>query len=130
MAVSAISSSSAGYQADPNNFRQQLAQLLNSIKSGDLPDAQEAYSELSQNPATSRIDPNSPLGQALGQIGQSLQANDLNGAQQALASLQQAQSAHHHRHHHGGGSTSNAAETPATPASDPNAAGNAVNLIA
>jgi hypothetical protein len=106
MTVSGISSSPANtYQNNPvNEFRQTFADLVKSIKSGDLQSAQQAYASLAQlqsNGAGPPANANSPFNQALSQIGQALQNGDISGAQQALAALaQQAQGSHHHHHHH------------------------------
>ena len=136
MAISAISGSATSYQpvTQQSEFRQDFRKLINSITSGDLSGAQQAYSALTQaqdagqGPAS---DPNSPFAQAINQIGQALQNGDLSGAQQALASLsQQAQGAHHHHHHHHGGSSpSDASAVAAT--STTNGTGNSgVDLLA
>ena len=112
MSISGISSSTtnpnqpAGSQT---NFRQSLNQLFSAVSSGNLPDAQQAYSTLSELQSSGEgpsPTSNTPLAQTLNQIGQSLQNGNLSGAQQALASLQQTQQAHgghHHHGHHGGG---------------------------
>jgi hypothetical protein len=50
----------------------------------------------------------------LQQIGNALDSNDLDGAQKALATLQQQQRAHgHHHHHHGGVSSQNSTDSSA-----------------
>jgi hypothetical protein len=66
-----------------------------------------------------------PFAQALAQIGKDLQSKDLDGAQQALSSLQQQQQARgHHRHHHGGISQSENS----TDANDPNSDADTVSI--
>jgi hypothetical protein len=106
MTVSGISSSPAkNYQNNPvNDFRQTFADLVKSIKSGDLQGAQQDYASLTQLQNNGQGPPansNSPLNQALSQIGQALQNGDISGAQQVLSTLaQQAQGTHHHHHHH------------------------------
>jgi hypothetical protein len=66
--------------------RQSFVALANSLNSGDLSGAQQAYSSLSQ---TQRFaNPNGPFAQAMGQIGEALQGGDLAAAQRALSSLQ------------------------------------------
>jgi hypothetical protein len=140
MAVSGISSSSVNaYQpSQQDSFRQQFLQLANSLNSGDLSGAQQAYASLTQTQqqGNTQIDPNSPFGKALTQIGQALQSGDLSGAQQALSSLKQqgTQGAHHHHHHRQGSSsttTSNSSTTSATSAaSTSSATGSSVNLTA
>jgi hypothetical protein len=66
--------------------RQSFVALVNSLNSGDLPGAQQAYSSLSELPRFAN--PNGPFTQAMDQIGQALQSGDLAAAQQALSSLQ------------------------------------------
>ena len=104
-------------------------QLLQAIKSGDLNAAQSAYDALTasqaQSGTTSTSDSSSSSGssksnfqQFLQQIGADLSNNDIQGAQQALSSLEtQAKGTHHH--HHGGGqgltsATANSASTTGT----------------
>jgi len=114
MAVSGISSATASnsQSANSQNLRQLFMQLVKDIQSGNLDAAKTDYSSLTQLQGSNGGD--GPFSQAMSQIGQSLQSNDISGAQQALASLQQQlQGNHHahHHHHHGGGS----------PPPDPNA---------
>ncbi len=66
--------------------QQSFVALVNSLNSGDLPGAQQAYSSLSQ--LQRFANPNGPFAQAMGEIGQALQSGDLTAAQQALSSLQ------------------------------------------
>ena len=100
MAVSGISSAPANnYQINPaDDFRQTFADLVKTIKSGDLQGAQQAYASLTQLQSNGQGPPantNSPLNKALSQIGQALQNGDISGAQQMLSTLaQQAQGTH------------------------------------
>jgi hypothetical protein len=137
MSISAISNTNVSYYQTTNaqnDPRRAFAQLASAIQSGNLDNAQQAYSTLTDTQASSgqTIDPNSPLGQALSQIGQDLQSGDINGAQQVLSNLQSARGGGHHHHHHGGGSNpvgstdtsgSGLAQTPST-------SGNNVDLSA
>ena len=66
--------------------QQSFVVLVNSLNSGDLPGAQQAYSSLSQLQRFGN--PNGQFAQAMSEIGQALQGGDLTGAQQALSSLQ------------------------------------------
>jgi hypothetical protein len=66
--------------------RQAFVTLVNSVNSGDLAGAQQAYSSLSQ--LQGFADPNGRFAQAMSEIGQALQGGDLTGAQQALSSLE------------------------------------------
>jgi hypothetical protein len=82
------------------------------------PAAQQAYASLTQLQSNGQGPPanaNSPLNQALSQIGQALQNGDISGAQQTLSTLaQQAQGPHHHHHHdHAGSDADSTANAPA-----------------
>jgi hypothetical protein len=66
--------------------RQAFVALANSLNSGDLSAAQQAYSSLSQ--LQRLANPNGQFRQAMNQIGQALQGGDLTAAQQALSSLE------------------------------------------
>jgi hypothetical protein len=103
-------------------------QLLQAIKSGDLNAAQSAYDALTasqdQSGTTSTSDSSSSSSksnfqQFLQQIGADLSNNDIQGAQQALSSLETQAKGTHHHHHGGGGlglasSTANSASTTGT----------------
>jgi len=118
MTISAISSFSASQVSSFQKDRQAFNQLTNALQSGDMTAAQAAYNTLSSSPMAQG---NGPFAQALQQIGKDLQSNDLSGAQNTLAQLQQQQQAHrghHHHHHHGGAS-------PLSTASDPSSSNNA-----
>ena len=115
MSVDSIASSSGAYQPPQSNPLQQLRssfnQLTQSLGSGDLSAAQQAFSALQQNLPPGQQNGSGPFASALQQIGQSLQSGDLSGAQKALASLQQNGKAHHHGHHHHGGTSQTTAGT-------------------
>jgi hypothetical protein len=126
MAISGVSSATPTSFQNPNDPRQQFAQLAKAISSGDLTGAQQAFAQLSQtlgnnsNGSSTAGNSNDPFSQALSSIGQALQSGDINGAQQALASLQQqAQGArgHHHHGHHGGGQSGDANASSTAPSS-------------
>ncbi|MGB6817747.1 MAG: hypothetical protein WBE29_12420 [Pseudolabrys sp.] len=98
------------------DFRQAFSQLANALQSGNL---SAAVGVITCSPGTG------PFAQALAQIGKDLQSKDLDGAQQALSSLQQQQQARgHHRHHHGGISQSQNS----TDANDPNSDADTVSI--
>ena len=105
MAVSGVSLAAPPSFQNPNDPRQQFAQLAKAISSGDLTGAQQAFAQLSQtlgnnSNGSTAGNSNDPVSQALSSIGQALQSGDIGGAQQALASLQQqAQGARGHHHH-------------------------------
>ena len=117
------------------NFRQSLNQLFSAVSSGNLSDAQQAYSTLSdlqssgQGPLPTS---NTPLAQTLNQIGQALQNGSISGAQAALASLQQTQQAHgghHHHGHHGGGvNPATASTTPSSTDADSPSSGSSLDI--
>jgi hypothetical protein len=66
--------------------QQSFVALVNSLNSGDLSGAQQAYSSLSQ--LQRFANPNGQFAQLMSQVGQALQGGDVAGAQQALSSLQ------------------------------------------
>jgi soluble cytochrome b562 len=112
-------SSSGLYQTanEPNSFQQlksEFQQLGQDLQDGNLTQAQQDFSVLTQN-ATGGLQSNSSLAQAFSALGQALQAGNLSAAQQAYSTIQQdvqqgAGQAHHGRHHHhGGGSESSSA---------------------
>jgi hypothetical protein len=126
MAISGVSLAPPASFQNPNDPRQQFAQLAKAISSGDLSAAQQAYAQLSQtlgnNPnGSAGSNSNDPFAQALASIGQALQSGDVGGAQQALASLQQqaqgARGHHHHGHRGGAGQNGDATATNAETAS-------------
>ena len=62
-----------------------------------------AYSQLQSSGQGPSANSNTPLAQALNQIGQDLHNDDVTSARQTLASLQQARGGHHHNGHHAHG---------------------------
>lgn len=118
--VSGLSANSTQATSNQANFRQTFTDLVGALNSGNLSDAQQAYSTRSQLQNSGQgPSPNSstPLAQALNQIGQDLKNGDVTGAQRTLASLQQAQGGHHHHHgHHAhGADASSSSQTTPTP---------------
>ena len=126
MAVSAIASQPITFYqpgGSQSSFRADFNALASAISSGNLADAQQAFSSLSAllgnsgstDTPSSTNSPSStnPFLQALNQIGQALQSGNLSEAQQALSSLQRAGGAHHHRHNHdaAGNETPNQADS-------------------
>jgi hypothetical protein len=67
----------------------QFAQLVRAVNAGDLSAAQKAYDKFTQSPAAdvAQANPNGRIAQALGKIGDALQAGDIAQAQKALAAL-------------------------------------------
>jgi soluble cytochrome b562 len=125
MSISAVSGAATSLlqpASSQQDFRQSFGQLVDALDSGNLSQAQQAYSALSQLGADGQgpaANPNSPFASALNNIGQALQNGDLGAAQQALSSLQQAHGGHHG--HHARGAKPPAAPRPA-PATDVSAA--------
>lgn len=69
--------------------RQSFNQMSQALQSGNLADAQKAFSSLSAN-SPSASDPKNPLAQ----IGKALQSGDIKAAQQAFSTLR---AGHHHQ---------------------------------
>jgi outer membrane protein assembly factor BamD (BamD/ComL family) len=138
MAISGVSPSVSTFQTNQTDPRQLFAQLTSAINSGDLDNAQQIYTQLSQALGGTNANSNNPFDQALNAIGQSLQSGDINGAQQALSSLQQQAQAgrsHHHHGHRGGGApantdTSQSSATQQTSISITATTGTTINLTA
>jgi hypothetical protein len=114
MSVSAILLSSALHPtSSPQNTNQQqrteFQQLTQALQSGNLSNAQQAFSALT-NSATSSGLLSIQLKQDLSKLGSALQSGNLTSARQAYSSVQQnlqssnPMAAHHHRARHGGGS--------------------------
>jgi len=133
MAISSISSAtvSGSQSANSQNMRQLFMQLVNDIQSNNLSAARNDYASLAQLQDSNGGD--GPFSQALSQIGQSLQSNDIAGAQQALASAslqRQLQGNHHaHHHHHLGGGSPPPDPNAIAPADGSNTSPGTINLI-
>lgn len=67
----------------------QFAQLVRAVNAGDLSASQKAYDKFTQSPAAdvAQANPNGRIAQAIGKIGDALQAGDISIAQKALAAL-------------------------------------------
>lgn len=97
-------------QSTPSNFQQiktEFQQLGQDLQSGNLAQAQQDYTTLSQNISGAAQASANPAAQAFAQLGKDLQSGNLQAAQQDYATAQQgsqqsAQQAHGHhgRHHH------------------------------
>jgi hypothetical protein len=115
MSVSEISSSTCLNQVSSpqTNSKQLFQQLGQALKSGNLADAQQAFTALTQNAPNSGQTGQGQLSQDITTLGNALQSGDLTSAQDAFLKLQQdlktAGHAHHHRHHKGMGDSQNAA---------------------
>ncbi len=122
MSVSSVGSISDPYQTASaqkgkySTVSSDFRQLGDALSSGDLAQAQQAFSTL-QSALPSGAS-NTPLGKALGSIGQALQSGNVEDAQQAFTALQQQMQSHRgHHHHHKGGAATQAAGSP-TPNAD------------
>ena len=106
-------SGSANWQQNQQNFQQ----LASALQSGNLGQAQSAYSSLTANLPNggngSQSNSNSPFAQ----LGQALQSGNLQSAQQAFQTLQSQHSGHHHRHGGGGGESGGASASTSSSAS-------------
>jgi outer membrane protein assembly factor BamD (BamD/ComL family) len=146
MSISAISSSHPLNQADSlqkNNQQQrtEFQQLTQALQSGNLTNAQEAFSALTKSATSSGVQ-SLQLTKDLSGLGAALQSGDLSRARQAYSSVQQnlassnPMAVHHHRAHHGGASqilTSgfpDSASSPVSSAANQSAVSQPVNLTA
>jgi DNA-binding FadR family transcriptional regulator len=104
------SSQSSTLQTNFQQRRQAFQQLSQALQSGDLKQAQQAYSTLTQYMPASGPANNSQVSQDFQAIGKALQSGNLADAQTALAAFQKnakaaqqgstAVNSHHHHHHH------------------------------
>lgn len=99
-----------------NNFQSEFQQLGQDLQSGNLTQAQQDYTTLSQNfpnaTQSSANAANNPIAQAFNSLSQDLQSGNLTAAQQDYANIQQdfqqqGSGQVHHHHHHGGGGGGN-----------------------
>jgi hypothetical protein len=129
MSISGVSSSSVSNPLiQQDSQRQQLLALTKAIDSGDLSGAQQAYSDLTSSQNGSGPDPNSPLGQALAQIGKDLQSGDIGAAQQTLTALRS--QVRGHRHHHHAPPPDPSGSTQSGPPAGPSPASNVIDIKA
>lgn len=96
MSVAGISSTNAltqpSFFASFQQRRNDFQELSQALQSGDLANAQTAFTDLSnlnQNSPLAQRFANSQAGKDFAAIGQALQSGDLDGAQQAFATFQQ-----------------------------------------
>jgi len=98
--ISGLDSTQSVYVSPFQNLKSDFSNLSGALASGNLDQAQQAFGKLQNDLAPGAS--NGPLGQALSAVGQALQNGDVEGANQALQSLQvQFQSAKAQGHHHG-----------------------------
>src|SRR5271170_3863815 len=113
MSIAAISSSNPLNQANilQNAYQQpgtQFQQLTQALQSGNLTSAQQAFSALTNNAASSGL-LSVQLAQDLSKLGSALQSGNLSSARDAYSSVQQNLqnsnpiAAHHNRPHYSGG---------------------------
>jgi hypothetical protein len=150
MSVSGISSTTDVTQTDWQSTLSQRQQYFNvlsqALQSGNLTEAQSAYSSLEQlgptssQSSTSTSSSNgtstSSLGSDFSALGKALQSGDLAGAQKAFAQVQQDMkttgAGHHHHHHHQSQAAASSTTTQDTSGttSSTSTSGNSVNLFA
>ncbi|WP_052941319.1 hypothetical protein [Chromobacterium subtsugae] len=117
-------SGSATWQQNQQNFQQ----LASALQSGNLGQAQSAYSSLTANLPNGGNGSGSQSNSPFAQLGQALQSGNLQSAQQASQTLQSHHSGHHHRHGGGGGESSGADASTSTSASS-NSGGTVGSLL-
>jgi len=144
-----ISGASSGAVPAWQARRQDFGNLATAIKSGNLPDAQQAFvalaaassssgasaSAASISTGTTATTATSPTASGpLAAVGQALQSGNLAGAQKALAQVFAKRSGHHGHHHHVGGEAAASTTTTAsaTSAGGPTSAtaGSIINTLA
>jgi DNA-binding FadR family transcriptional regulator len=135
VAISPVSSSAINpNQSQGDDAWQQFQQLVSAVNSGDLTTAQQAYTDFTNGPGAkvAQANPDSPIAQALNQIGQALQSGDASGAQKALAALRpHGHGGHHHRTSSTqGGTQAGASAAQSSSAADPNAPGATLDVTA
>lgn len=146
MSISSVNAATAyvpdaqGAPRPGSNLRSAFATLTQSLQAGDLGSAQQAFASIQQAlgsanggsatassggsvPTVSATGATGTLSADLQAVGKALQSGDLQGAQSAMAQLQQdargAGGAHHHHHgHHGGGGAAPVSQPGATTASN------------
>jgi len=84
--IASSASSNTGVQSPLQQAKTNFATLAQSLQSGNLAAAQQAFARLQQNAPK---DPNDPLQKQADALGQALQSGNLSAAQQAFAALQQ-----------------------------------------
>src|SRR5262249_43331811 len=119
MNVSSVSGANANQQSGGVNVTQvrtDFEQLASALSSGNLDQAQQAFSTLA-NDAPGLLQ-NSPASSGLNAVGEALQSGNIGAAQNAFAALQQAAQSHRHHHHHLGGSSQQIQPSESTPSAD------------
>ena len=103
MTVSGVSTTDNVYSSDLQNaFKQRMSdfkQLGDSLQSGDLAGAQQAFATLQQDAQTTGrpSGADSQADAAMQKLQDSLNSGDLSGARQAFAALKKGHGHHHHR---------------------------------
>jgi outer membrane protein assembly factor BamD (BamD/ComL family) len=104
-----LSGKAQNSRSDPSQFQQiktEFQQLGQDLQSGNLTQAQQEYTTLSQNLPSSSQSSANPVLQAFKQLGTDLQAGNLQAAQKDFTTVAQdvqqiaSQVQGHHRHHH------------------------------
>jgi hypothetical protein len=74
--------------AEQQAFRSNVKSLIDAIKSGDLDAAKEAFAKIEDTTAhKTETNSDSPFAQLIAQLGEALQANDIDGAKDALSAF-------------------------------------------
>jgi len=116
MSVNGISSSSVYQSNSAQNYYSKFDQIKGvfqklgqDLQAGNLSQAQQDFTSLSQSISPAQPNTNSPVSQAFATLGQDLQSGSLSGAQQDYSKLLQGLQSgagqvhrHHHHHHHAG----------------------------
>jgi outer membrane protein assembly factor BamD (BamD/ComL family) len=113
------------HQNAPSNFEQiknEFQQLGQDLQSGNLTQAQQDYTALSQNVQGAAQSNTNPVLQAFNQLGTDLQSGNLQAAQKDYTTLQQdvqqnaaRAGAHHGHHHHATGGSQSASSQQSDP---------------
>jgi hypothetical protein len=87
----------------PQNRKNDFQSLTTALQSGNLQQAQQAFSSLIQNVPASAQSSSNPTVNDFQAVGTALQAGDISGAQKAFSTLQQdlktsVKGPHHHHH--------------------------------
>jgi hypothetical protein len=139
MSIGAVSSNNPSASGMPNGIdqmRQDFQSLQNSLASGDLAGAQNAFAAVQQdfqnfkpqNAGTSTSQGTSQVQQDLQSLQNALSSGDIDSAKQALAAFQQDVKKAHGHHHHNGGSDATSSTDASTGSTGSSPASNSFSL--
>ncbi len=84
-----FSTSRIRQSSDQQDFRSNVKSLIDAIKSGDLDAAKKAFAKIEDTTASkTETNSDSPFAQLIAQLGEALQADDIDGAKDALSAFQ------------------------------------------